>query len=137
MREGLQFEEAKKRVGIGQSLLCDGQGVFSLEPIGEGEVVFDYSVTKPSRTLTPFECLPQSAINTHWWVGASCTHAYLFPPESLFMRANHSRTPNCEWNLAQETLISIRDIAVGEELTYDYRKDVAPTHIKSNPPPWA
>lgn len=136
MREDIWFEEAPN-CGVGKSRICDGQGLFALVKIEPGDVVASYHSTRKLRKEYPFAELPDEAKETCWWVGKTQEVAEVFPPESLFMRANHSRKPNCLWDTAAQTLTALRDILPGEEVTFDYRLEMAPPEIKANPPEWA
>ena len=134
MREDIDFAEAPK-CGVGSSRLCDGQGLFALQKIKVGEIVADYSHSTWKRA--PFSSLPKSHRTTCWWVGINKKEALLAAPTSLFMRANHSRTPNTLWNPKKKTLTANQPILPGDEITYDYRLEIAPLTIKQNPPAWA
>lgn len=136
MRENIHFQEAPF-CAAGKSHLCDGQGLFALKAFRRGEMVASYSETSPLRASYPFDEIPPAALATSWWIGKTTAVAEVFPPESLFMRANHSRDPNCFWDTAQQTLTALREILPGEEITYDYRLEIAPPSIKANPPAWA
>ena len=132
MRQEILFEEAP---GCAVGLSEYGQGLFSLRDFAVGSVVVDYSNT-PIKEVA-FEDLPEEVKACHWWVGKDETTAEVFPPESLFMRANHSRSCNCTWDRENRRLIACRVIRPGDEVTFDYRLEVAPGSIKDNPPDWA
>ena len=133
MREDIHFKEAPS-CGVGQSKI-QGQGLFALRDFQPGDTVADYSGSNVQEC--GFDSMPEKYKQACWWVGASKETALLFPPESAFMRANHSRNPNCLWEPEEKTLTAIRAIPAGEEITYDYRKEIAPESWKSSPPPWA
>ena len=133
-REGLDFQEAP-HCAVGQSTICASQGLFALRKFSLDDVVVDYSDADWSRCL--FENIPTWYRNHDWWIGESEATCLLGALTSVFMRANHSRTPNTYWNTAQRKLTALRDIQPGEEITYDYRLELAPPHFKCNPPPWA
>ena len=52
------------------------------------------------------------------------------------MRANHSNDPNTDWFPEQKLLIANSVILPGEEITYNYTKEIAPSCIKDKPPSW-
>jgi hypothetical protein len=136
MRQDIEFLEAP-HCGVGKSTVCPGQGLFALSNFKEGEVVADYSQTAKKWQRAPFNKMPQVARDCCWWVGESKEIALIARPESLFMRANHSKTPNTEWDVQNKKLVAIREIKTGEEIFYDYRKEIAPPEIKDKPPSWA
>jgi hypothetical protein len=136
MREDIHFEEAP-HCGVGKSQVCEGQGLFALKRFQPKERVASYQITQNLRKEYTFSRIPKHARETCWWVGKNQEVAEVFPPESLFMRANHSRKPNCRWNPREQTITALREIVPGEEITYDYRLEIAPPEIKSHPPDWA
>jgi hypothetical protein len=112
VREGLEFGEAPG-CGVGQSKICEGQGLFALKDFAEGELVADYSSTAKDWLAVPFEELPEDHAKTCWWVGENTGTVRLANPESVFMRANHSKDPNCEWDPKKRTLVARRRINSG------------------------
>jgi hypothetical protein len=93
-----------------------GCGVFAVEPITAGDVVAGFGGT--CLTGAQFAALP-AARQRHsvqieddlFMAGAEDTEA----ADCI----NHSCEPNCAMS-GNVVLVALRDIAVGEELTYDY-----------------
>jgi len=135
MRENINFDECPD-CAIGKSQI-QGQGLFALKIFKRGEVVADYSLSSQNWEKCQFEKIPLKYKETAWWIGLTKDFALLAKAESSFMRANHSRTPNTNWDPEKMTLTANRTIQPGEEITYDYRKEIAPDNVKSNPPRWA
>jgi len=135
MREDIHFEEAPL-CAIGKSRIS-GQGLFALKNFRPGEVVCNYSKGAKSWKKCKFTEIPNAYKKSCWWVGKSTRIALLASPKSSFMRANHSRTPNTLWDPKKMKLTAITNINCGEEITYDYRKEIAPKSLKANPPSWA
>jgi uncharacterized protein len=93
-----------------------GHGSLSLEPIAAGEVVAAFG----GRCITrdEFDLLPASQqvrslqIDEHLYIAGAPE-----PEPADFI--NHSCEPNCALS-GNVILVAARDIAAGEELTYDY-----------------
>jgi SET domain-containing protein len=99
-----------------------GSGVFSTRPIPKGEVVH----TLNGEHISKIQC--------YWRIATgrlpadsplqTGRHRYL-ELDQISKSINHSCQPNCI--LAKvSTLIAVRDIETGEEITYDYSMTVAP-----------
>ena len=82
------------------------------------------------------KCLPQIRALS-WFVGESQTICRIASPDSVFMRANHSRKPNTNWQPNTQQLIANQPIAIGDEITFDYRLEIGPDFLKDHPPIWA
>lgn len=135
----LDFSEAPD-TWVGRSVI-HGEGLFAGKAFDEGELVADYAASFEKWTRVSYDEL-HILHDVHaraWFVGESTTHLRVAAKDSVFMRANHRRTPdcNCLWSPTKKTLIAVRSIAVGEELTYDYRLEIGAPDFKSSPPPWA
>jgi SET domain-containing protein len=135
MREDINFDECPD-CGVGKSK-HQGQGLFALKKFKKGDIVANYSIAAKTWKKCAFKKIPEKYRQTSWWVGLSKSYALLAKAESSFMRANHSRTPNTDWKPKKMILIANKNIKPGEEITFDYRMEIAPESVKSNPPPWA
>lgn len=135
MRENINFTEAPN-CSIGQ-YKNGGQSLFALKQFEIGEEVANYSSTISKCVKVKFNEIPIEYLNMCWWIGLSEEIACLFPRESVFMRANHSERPNTQWFPLEFRLIALTTINAGEEITYDYRLEIAPQSIKDHPPIWA
>jgi SET domain len=137
VREDIHFFEAPK-CGVGQSKIdMNGHGLFALYSFEEGEIVANYYDSSKSWEVVNFKDIPQDYKDASWWVGVDKSTALLGAKESIFMRANHSKDPNTHWDIEKKTLTAKRKISPGEEITYDYRLEIAPDEVKSSPPSWA
>jgi hypothetical protein len=135
VREDIHFEEAPN-CAIGKSGICDGQGLFALKSFFPCDVVVDYSNNFQNWTTCSFEDIPDEHRQYMWWVGIDNTECKLAFSQSAFMRANHSKNPNTDWFPKQKQLIANKTIFPGEEITYNYTKEIAPLSIKLNVPSW-
>ena len=96
----------------------------------------DYSKRANTWRLRPHEDLGEDCREFMWWVGITDKFVRVAGQESLFMRANHSRKPNTEWDPVNCTLTANQFIVTGDEITFDYRKEIAPDSVKTNRPEW-
>ena len=94
-----------------------GVGMFSLEPIKRGEILFIHGghvVTKDklfySATISSY--LP---LDDNYFIGAINKRE----EKNIELFVNHSCDPNCGIR-GEITFVAMRDIIVGEELTIDY-----------------
>jgi len=92
----------------------DGKGLFAIEPIFAGEMLWEADPDAPLISLS------------QWHELSSTDHkGYSQVDDDHFVRNNpteytwnHGCTPNCVCSGWQ--MFALRDISVGEELTYDY-----------------
>ncbi len=103
-----------------------GWGVFACEPIAKNKRIVHYAGERVSHT----ESLKREArylrrgeiwcfkLNNRWVVDAAVGG-------NIARFINHSCTPNCYAHIADGTIWirAARNIAAGEELTYDYHTD--------------
>ena len=118
---------------VGQSYGDRGQGVFAIKLFMRGDIVIDYSKTSQNWELRRFRDIPREHQVHNWWVGESMELALLGSPDSLFMRVNHDNNPNTYWNTTERHLAANRMILPGQEITFDYRLQIAPPYFKCRP----
>ena len=111
----------KIRVRVGPSRIA-GQGLFAGQEIKQGTKIIRYIGEK----------IPQEETDRRLAVG----NVYIFglneryaidgsTPKNTARYINHSCDPNCEVEKTPDTIwiVAVRDIAAGEELSYDYGYD--------------
>jgi hypothetical protein len=135
IREEIDFSEAPF-CAIAKSTVCEGQGLFALKKFEQGDIISDYNISSNKWTECNFDNIPKEHKEACWWVGKTTEICLLALPESLFMRANHSNEPNTDWFPEQKLLKARVSIQPGEEITFNYTKEIAPISIKSNVPSW-
>lgn len=99
-----------------------GLGIFLLQPVAAGEVVWRYASTFDTELTAAFVAsLPPEDADTVY------THAEYFPERAVFRLGNdadifmnHSSQPTL-LDLGDE-MIAIRDLFIGDELTCDYQE---------------
>lgn len=96
-----------------------GDGLVAEKPINVGEIISRLEAGMPTMTIAEvLEKSPEERETLHHY-GYQCSETLMVfenEPERLM---NHSCDPNVWWG-DDNTMIARRDIAVGEELTYDY-----------------
>lgn len=133
----LDFSEAPDCF-IGLSKIS-GEGLFAGRNFKKGEVVVDYSKSFSTwekmlfTHISNFKTLQEKC----WFVAENKKFIRIGSQGSVFMRSNHSRTPNTEWNPKSKILKSYKKINIGDEITYDYRLEIGPNWFKTKPPVWA
>lgn len=135
IRDEIDFSEAPF-CAIGKSTICEGQGLFALKRFEIGDIIADYNISSNKWIECNFKHIPEQHKEYCWWIGKTTDVCLLALPESIFMRANHSNAPNTDWFPEQKLLIANSVILPGEEITFDYTKEIAPSCIKDNPPSW-
>jgi SET domain-containing protein len=116
-------------VRIGNSRI-DGQGLFAVQDITKGTRIITYIGEKITRKESARRLETGNAYIFH------LNYRYALDGETLANTAryiNHSCDPNCEVKKMDDTLwiVALRDIKVGEELSYNYGYDLK--HYQDNP----
>ena len=88
-----------------------GRGVFALQSFSAGETVLTFI----GRAMTPKQAA-NPAFSPHCLQTGLDRHLYVALPSRY---VNHSCAPNCGLSDAV-TLMAVRDIAAGEEISFDY-----------------
>jgi uncharacterized protein len=103
----------------GGASAIEGQGVHAVEAIAAGEVV----AVKGGHVVdgATVSGLPEAIRDSVFQIAAGCFLAALTEDEhdGVMMRVNHSCEPNVGMG-GNVLLVSMREIAAGEELTIDY-----------------
>lgn len=100
-----------------------GIGLYAAEPIPKGTLVWEFSPGLDIRTNTNLlSLLPKvqaDQLRTYGYNELEHPEVYYIPlDDTRFI--NHSDTPNLDCSVPEKSYAA-RDIAVGEELTEDYR----------------
>ena len=117
-RQQLNLTYFSHKVGKRASSI-EGRGLFSKDPIKEGEIVVvkgGYILTKNQRDEIGKELGPSEIqLTENLFIGPTTEEER----EGGMMHLNHSCEPNLGLQ-GQIVYVALRDIAVGEELTFDY-----------------
>jgi SET domain-containing protein len=108
----------KIKVRVGRSHI-DGKGVFAAQPIKKGTRILEYTGEKISRQEAT-ERLARG--NVYVFFFDTCYDIDGNTPKNRARYINHSCDPNCESDIVAGSIwiTALRDIRVGEELSYDY-----------------
>ena len=96
-----------------------GLGLFATRPIEKGDFIIKYWGPRiPNKLADEIDNRYLFELNSRWTVDGS-------PRRNIARYINHSCRPNAETDIVRgEILISaIKNIAPGDEITYDYGKD--------------
>jgi uncharacterized protein len=99
-----------------------GAGLFARVPIAAGARVVEYVGEKISKSESLRRCQQENyyifSLDDDWDIDGSVDY-------NLARFANHSCEPNCETDVIDGHIwiIALRDIAAGEEITYNYTYD--------------
>lgn len=93
-----------------------GRGLFARAPFQKGDYVVEYTGLRiPTEIADTLETRYLFDLENGWTVDGS-------PQTNRARYMNHSCTPNCEARIkgGKIRMHALRDIAIGEELTFDY-----------------
>lgn len=104
----------------------NGLGLFAKVPMKKGDCIIEYIgeiITDAEANLRGGRYLFQTSKNRH--IDGTGRH-------NVARYINHSCRPNCEADVIRGRVFisAIKNIAVGEELNYDYGKEYFDEHIK-------
>ena len=101
-----------------------GRGVYASRAIRKGTWIIEYTGERISHAEADMRYDDENMERHHTFLFTIdehiCIDAFIGGNEARFV--NHSCDPNCETVLAEGEIhiVAMRDIAAGEELTYDY-----------------
>jgi SET domain-containing protein len=103
---------------IVKSSSLHGAGVYTTAPIKKGARVLEYTGPR----LTAKECEGLYADTEVTYLFAMDDHNIIIDGFGMAAFVNHSCDPNCETDQIDDRIwiLALRNIAAGEELTYDY-----------------
>lgn len=106
-----------------------GYGLFASSPFKSGDLVINYNQPTTNWYRLKWTELTQEQIDRSYYVGLDEEYCVTCDLHSKFSYINHSRTPNCTWDIPGMTIKANRDIEKDEELFIDYRVEHRPTRI--------
>ena len=93
-----------------------GRGLFARKAFWKGDFIVEYTGDLiPTRYADTLKTKYLFEVNEKWTVDGS-------PRSNIARYINHSCNPNCETGIVRGRILILakRDIAMGEELTFDY-----------------
>jgi len=126
--EVLIEEENAPYTYVGKSA-TEGLGLFAARDILKDDLVIDYSLFPENWYKLRYDELSEEQIRKNWYVMVDNETCITSDKYSKFSYINHSRKPNCDWEIRISKIIANRDIKKGEELFIDYRKEPRPNRV--------
>lgn len=106
-----------------------GYGLFASKDIKKGDLVIDYAMFPKDWYKTRYIDLTEEQIRRKWYVMLDCEDCITSDKYSKFSYINHSRNPNCDWEIKIRKIIANKDISKDEELFIDYRVEPRPNRV--------
>lgn len=97
----------------------EGRGLITTAPIAVGEVISRLQSDEPRMTLAKLYQLSSDEQDELMHYCYQCDDEHIVCEQGIERFMNHSCDPNTWW-ADDHTMIARRDIAMGEEITYDY-----------------
>lgn len=108
----------------------EGWGLFASKDFKKGELIIDYNLFPENWYQMKYIDLTEEQIRKNWYVMIDNELCITSDKYSKFSYINHSRTPNCFWDIDKRIITANRDIQKGEELFIDYRLEPRPNRVK-------
>ena len=107
----------------------EGYGLFAAKTIRKGDLVIDYAMFPKDWYKTRYIHLSEEQILKHWYVMLDDEDCITSDKYSKFSYINHSKNPNCDWEIKIRKIIANKDIYRDEELFIDYRIEPRPNRV--------
>jgi hypothetical protein len=118
---------------IGDSTIA-GYGVFAKNTFVKEDIILDYRPFMDTFYKIKWSDLNRYQTSHNWMIPINEEYCLTSDPISKIHYFNHSRNPNCEWDIKEGIIKAARYIEIDEELTIDYRIEYRPT--RENFPEW-
>jgi hypothetical protein len=107
----------------------EGFGLFASKDFNMWDLVVNYRLFPKDWYKTRYVDLTEEQICKNWYVPLNDEECITSNKSSKFSYINHSRRPNCFWDLMSHKIIANRDIKKDEELFIDYRREPRPNRV--------
>jgi hypothetical protein len=104
----------------------EGCGLFADRDFQVGETVVDYALFPEHWHALRYDQLSEEQIRKNWYAMLDGERCITSDRYSKFSYINHSRTPNCFWDLDHYRVTALHPLVDGEELFIDYRLEPRP-----------
>jgi SET domain-containing protein len=108
----------------------EGFGLFASRDFKKGELIVDYNLFPENWYNMKYADLSEEQIKKNWYVMIDNELCITSDKYSKFSYINHSRNPNCFWDIDKRIIIADKDIQKDEELFIDYRLEPRPNGVK-------
>jgi SET domain-containing protein len=106
-----------------------GYGLFAEIPFLKGDIVLNYGLFKDTWHEYLYSELPEEKKQKGNFVMVGPNRCIISDKVSKFAYVNHSKNPNCDYDLKNRLLVANRYISNGEEITIDYRLEYEPNGL--------
>jgi hypothetical protein len=107
----------------------EGFGLFASKDFNMWDLVVNYRMFPKDWYKTRYVDLTEEQIRKNWYVPLNDEECITSNKSSKFSYINHSRRPNCFWDLMSHKITANRDIKKDEELFIDYRREPRPNRV--------
>ena len=108
----------------------EGFGLYTAKDFVKGDLIVDYNLFPENWYNKKYADLSEEQIRKNWYVMIDTENCITNDKYSKFSYINHSRTPNCFWDIDKRIIIADRDLKKDEELFIDYRLEQRPNRVK-------
>ena len=108
----------------------EGFGLYASKDFVKGDLIIDYNLFAENWYNMKYTNLSEEQIRKNWYVMIDNENCITSDKYSKFSYINHSRTPNCFWDIGKRIIFADGDINTNEELFIDYRLEPRPNRIK-------
>jgi hypothetical protein len=108
----------------------EGFGLYASKNFVKGDLIVDYNLFPENWYNMKYTDLSKEQIKKSWYVMIDNENCITSEKYSKFSYINHSRNPNCFWNIDKRIITANRDIQKDEELFIDYRLEPRPNSVE-------
>jgi len=108
----------------------EGFGLYASKDFVKGDLIIDYKLFPENWYEMKYVDLSEKQIRKNWYVMIDNDNCITSDKFSKFSYINHSRNPNCFWDVDKGIIFADRDIQKDEELFIDYRLEPRPNGLE-------
>jgi len=108
----------------------EGYGLFASKDFNIGDLIIDYWMFPENWYEMKYVDLNEEQIRKNWYVMIDSENCITSDKFSKFSYINHSRKPNCTWDIENKKIFANQYIKKDEELFIDYRLEPIPNREK-------
>lgn len=112
----------------------EGYGLFASKDFNKDEIILNYNSFIKSFYKSKWSDLKPEQYNKNWLLPIDENYCLTNNRSCKFHFLNHSRTPNCDWQIKNLLIVANKNIQKDEELFIDYRLEYRPNRV--NYPNW-
>lgn len=107
----------------------EGFGLYASKDFVKGELIIDYNLFSENWYNMKYSDLSEEQVRKNWYVMTDKENCITSDKYSKFSYINHSRKPNCFWDITKKIIVADKDIKENEELFIDYRLEPRPNGV--------